>query len=190
MGGDFFKLVHLSNGFRMVGCAISSGWRRLSSEARIVSVTKHKRGQDCQGQGRVYCNGQPVITVVSAFLYVVNPSTENTFEIFISNQLKRLVKVGSVDFQQGDFACEGYTPHPRRFSVLQRTSHQRTLPSVSGDFNPIHINPYFSDYACASLRQSRAAVCGQRCNQALCQERCCSKATLGVQREPSAWSFR
>jgi fatty acid synthase subunit alpha len=92
-----------------------------------------------------------------------------TGDIFIRDQLKRLVKVGSVDFEQDD--CQGNPV----LAYLQRNGTPQGLVTplvnngynitadegatfhspltnepyskISGDFNPIHINPYFSDYA-------------------------------------------
>ena len=89
--------------------------------------------------------------------------------IFVRDQLKRLVKVGSVDFQQDD--CKGNPV----LAYLQRHGSPQGLPTpltndgysltksaesafhapltnepysdISGDFNSIHVNPYFSDYA-------------------------------------------
>ncbi|KAL0957760.1 hypothetical protein HGRIS_001538 [Hohenbuehelia grisea] len=125
--GDFFKLVHLSNGFRMV-----EGARPLQvgdvcrAEARIVSVTNANEGKIVKVQGHVYRDGQPVITVVSTFLYRGRfVDFENTFEIFISNQLKRLVKVGSVDFQQDDSHGNSVLAYLQRHRAPQR------LPTLS-----------------------------------------------------------
>ena len=91
-------------------------------------------------------------------------------DVFIHDQLKRLVKVGSVDFEQDN--CRGNPV----VAYLQRNGASQGLVTplandgynmtsgegavsfnspltndpyshVSGDFNPIHVNPYFSDYA-------------------------------------------
>ncbi|KAI5122922.1 hypothetical protein M0805_007600 [Coniferiporia weirii] len=90
-------------------------------------------------------------------------------DIFVRDPLKNLVKVASVDFQSDN--CQGNPV----ISYLQRhgTAQNSTAPlaegyslasanvstvfnapltnepysKVSGDFNPIHINPYFSDFA-------------------------------------------
>ncbi|KAL0957794.1 hypothetical protein HGRIS_001571 [Hohenbuehelia grisea] len=198
--GNFFKLVHLSNGFRMV-----EGARPLQVGdvcRGIVSVTNANDGKIVKVQGHVYCDGQPVITVVSTFLYRGRfVDFENTFEIFISNQLKRLVKVGSVDFQQDDshgnlvlaylqrhrarnassypLASEGYTPHPRRFNALQRTSHQRTLLERIGRLQP-YSHQVLLRLRLASLRRSRAAVCGPALQPGAMSRTLLLKATLGV----------
>jgi fatty acid synthase subunit alpha len=91
-------------------------------------------------------------------------------DIFVRDQLKRFVKVGSGDFQQDD--CQGnpvvayvqrhgtpqgrLTPLANDGYTLTTTEGSTDFSSpltnepylkISGDFNPIHINPYFSDYA-------------------------------------------
>ncbi|KAF8969171.1 fatty acid synthase [Flammula alnicola] len=227
--GDLLKLVHLSNGFRMVdGAKPLEAGDVCKAEARIVSTVKVK--------GYVSRRGQRVIEVVSAFLYRGRFSDyENTFDtteepdysvtletdadvgvlqskewfewenesspllagaslifriqsqvffkdrtanrnvtvsgdIFVRNQLKVLVKVGSVDFQQDDsqgnpvlaylqrhgtplglttpLANEGYTLTSADISTsFSAPLTNEPYSKISGDFNPIHINPYFADYA-------------------------------------------
>jgi fatty acid synthase subunit alpha, fungi type len=106
-------------------------------------------------------------------------------DVFVQDQLKHLVKVGSVDFQQDD--CKGnpvlaYLQHhgsPQRLPTLL-ANDRYTLASagtvfnapltnepysvISGDFNPIHVNPYFSHYTSLSATithglWSSAATC-------------------------------
>lgn len=233
--GDLLKLVHLSNGFRMVdGATPLRAGDVCKAEAKISSVTNANEGKIVKVQGYVYRNGKPVIQVVSSFLYrgrftdyqntfetteepdylvplendaavgvlqskewfewddESNPLTAGTSlifriksqvsfkdktsyrdvsvsgDIFIRDQLKRLVKVGSVDFQQDDsqgnpvlayvqrhgspqglltpLANEGYTLTEGSV-VFNAPLTNEPYSKVSGDFNPIHINPYFADYA-------------------------------------------
>jgi len=91
-------------------------------------------------------------------------------DVFICDQLKRLVKVGSVDFEQDN--CQGnpvvtylqWNGAPQGLVTLlpndgyNMTSSEGAVSfnspltndpylNVSGDFNPIHVNPYFSNYA-------------------------------------------
>jgi fatty acid synthase subunit alpha len=91
-------------------------------------------------------------------------------DIFVRDQLKRLVKVGTVDFQQDDCKGNPVVAYMQRHGVAQgqltalandgytlTTTEGATIfnspltnepySKISGDFNPIHINPYFSDYA-------------------------------------------
>ncbi|KAH0585247.1 hypothetical protein H2248_008491 [Termitomyces sp. 'cryptogamus'] len=235
--GDLLKLVHMSNGFRMV-----NGARPLQvgdvckAKARIVSVINTDAGKVVRVKGHVYRGGEQVIEVVSAFLYRGRfIDYENTFEtaeepdytvpletdaavgvlqskewfewddestplvagtslifrirsqmsfkdknsfqnvavsgdIFIRNQLKVLVKVGSVDYQQDDshgnpvlaylqrhgsatglvtpLPNEGYAlTHMDGSTVFNAPLTNEPYSKISGDFNPIHINPYFADYA-------------------------------------------
>ena len=93
-------------------------------------------------------------------------------DIFVRDQVKALVKVGSVDFQRDNSqgnpvvaslqrcgSPEGLVvplPLPNGGYSLTKLDENTTFNApltneaylkVSGDFNPIHINPYFSDYA-------------------------------------------
>jgi fatty acid synthase subunit alpha len=235
--GDLLKLVHLSNGFRMInGAKPLEAGDVCKAEARIVSVTNANEGKIVKVKGYVYRDSQPVIEVVSAFLYRGRfIDYENTFQtteepdyvvllendaavgvlqskewfewddeskpllagtslifriqaqvsfkdrtsyrnvsvsgdIFVRNQLKVLVKVGTVDFQQDDSqgnpvlayvqrhgTPEGLvTPLPNDGYTLTTVDEStffnapltnEPYSKISGDFNPIHINPYFSDYA-------------------------------------------
>ena len=235
--GDLLKLVHLSNGFRMVdGAKPLAVGDVCKAEARIISIINASEGKIVKVKGFVYRQGQRVIEVVSSFLYRGRFSDyENTFDtteepdyivplqsdadvgvlqskewfewenesspplagtslifriqsqvsfkdrtayrnvsvsgdIFIRNQLKVLVKVGSVDFQQDDsqgnpvlsylqrhgtplglttpLANEGYTlTNPDLSTAFNAPLTNEPYSKISGDFNPIHINPYFSDFA-------------------------------------------
>ena len=91
-------------------------------------------------------------------------------DIFVRDQIKRLVKVGSVDYLNDDArgnpvveylhrhgtAENQVCPLPNDGYTMQSPSGTTTFNSpktnepyskVSGDFNPIHINPYFADFA-------------------------------------------
>ncbi|KAI0635636.1 fatty acid synthase [Trametes polyzona] len=90
-------------------------------------------------------------------------------EVFVRDQIKRLVKVGSVDFLQDDsrgnpvvaylqrhgkpqglvspLANDGYTMTVNANTVFNSPATNEPYSKVSGDFNPIHVNPYFADYA-------------------------------------------
>jgi len=81
--GDLLKLVHLSNGFKMV-----AGARPLQvgdvckSEARIASVINSDSGKAVRVKGFVTRDGEPVIEVSSSFLYRGRfTDFVNTFEI-------------------------------------------------------------------------------------------------------------
>lgn len=235
--GDLLKLVHLSNGFRMVdGAKPLQVGDVCKAEARIISVINANEGKTVKVKGYVYRRGERVIEVVSSFLYRGRfTDYENTFEtteepdysvpletdaavgvlqskewfeweneskplvagtslifriqsqvsfkdrgifknvsisgdIFIRNQLKVLVKVGSVSFQQDDSQGNPVLAYLQRHGTPQglttnlpndgyslstpdvSTGYNAPLTNepyskVSGDFNPIHINPYFSDFA-------------------------------------------
>lgn len=234
--GDLLKLVHLTNGFRMVnGAKPLQAGDVCKAEARIVSVVNGDAGKTVKVKGYVTRDGKPVIEVVSSFLYrgryadfgstfelieepdyLVDLATEadvgvlqskEWFEwddeskplqagtglifriksevtyrnktcfksvsvsgdIFVRDQLKRLVKVGSVDFLQDDsrgnpvlaylqrhgqpqglpspLANDGYTMTSGAPTLFTSPATNEPYSKASGDFNPIHINPYFADYA-------------------------------------------
>ena len=68
--GDLLKLVHLSNGFRMVdGAKPLAVGDVCKAEARIISVINASEGKIIKVKGFVYRQGQRVIEVVSSFLY-------------------------------------------------------------------------------------------------------------------------
>ena len=89
-------------------------------------------------------------------------------DIFVRNQLKVLVKVGSVDFQQDDSQgnpvlaylqrhgtpqglttplANGYSLNTPENTTFSAPLTNEAYSKISGDFNPIHVNPYFSDFA-------------------------------------------
>ncbi|KAF8632253.1 hypothetical protein AX15_002000 [Amanita polypyramis BW_CC] len=235
--GDLLKLVHLSNGFRMVeGSQPLKAGDICHAEAQILSVTNANEGKIVKVKGHVYRQNAPVIEVISAFLYRGRFNDyENTFETtdepdytvtletnadvgvlqskewfhwddesvplvpgtslilrvrsvvaykdknafknvlvkgnaFIRNQMKALIKVGSIDFQQehaygnpvlaylqrNGTALGLAVSLPNDGYTLTRETDNTTFDApltnepyskISGDFNPIHVNPYFSDYA-------------------------------------------
>ncbi|EGN98830.1 hypothetical protein SERLA73DRAFT_168429 [Serpula lacrymans var. lacrymans S7.3] len=234
--GDLLKLVHLSNGFRMVdGAQPLLAGDVCTAHARIASVKNTDAGKAVQVKGYVYRGGQAVIEVVSSFLYRGRfVDYENTFEtvdepdyvvevvndaavgvvqskewfqwddetkplqagttlvfriqsavtfkdktsyrdvavtgdVFVRDHLKRLNKVGSVEFEQEGcqgnpvlaylqrhgnpegrltpLTNEGYTMSNTVSTVFSTPFTNEPYSKISGDFNPIHINPYFSDYA-------------------------------------------
>jgi hypothetical protein len=86
-------------------------------------------------------------------------------DIFVRDHLKRYVKVGSVDFPQDDcqgnpvvaylrrhgnsqgsltsLANDAYTLSKDGSAVFTTPLTNESYSKVSGDFNPIHINPYY-----------------------------------------------
>ena len=80
--GDLLKLVHLSNSFRMIeGAKPLQVGDICRPEARIVSVTNSSEGKIVKVKGHCYRNNQPVIEVVSSFLYRGRfVDYENTFD--------------------------------------------------------------------------------------------------------------
>lgn len=235
--GDLLKLVHLSNGFRLLpGATPLKAGEVCKAEGRIVSVVNTDAGKAVRVKGHIIRDDQPVIEVVSGFLYRGRfTDFENTFEliespdyvveleneavvgvlsskewfhwddetkplqagtrlifrvksevtyrnktcyktvsvsgdVFVRNQIKDLVKVGSVDFDRDDsrgnpvveylerhgqpqgaislLPNDGYTlVTPPGTTVFNSPFTNEPYSKTSGDFNPIHVNPYFADYA-------------------------------------------
>ncbi|THH15787.1 hypothetical protein EW146_g4747 [Bondarzewia mesenterica] len=234
--GDLLKLVHLSNGFKVVtGAKALKAGDVCQAEAKVTAVINSDAGKTVKVQGHVSCDGEPVIEVVSSFLYRGRfTDYENTFEtieepdylvelindaavgvlqskewfewddpskplqagtglifclksevtykdkinyrsvavsgdVFVRDQLKRLVKVGSVEFERDDckgnpvvayvqrngspqgltspLVNDGYTMSAASPAIFESPRTNEPYSKVSGDFNPIHVNPYFSDYA-------------------------------------------
>jgi fatty acid synthase subunit alpha, fungi type len=68
--GDLLKLVHLSNGFRMVNGAKSLAIGDIcKAESRIVSVVNANEGKIVKVKGYVYRQGERVIEGFFSFLY-------------------------------------------------------------------------------------------------------------------------
>ena len=82
--GDLLKLVHLSNSFRIIeGAKPLQVGDICRPEARIVSVINSGPGEGkiVKVKGHCYRNNQPVIEVVSSFLYRGRfVDYENTFD--------------------------------------------------------------------------------------------------------------
>lgn len=80
--GDLLKLVHLSNGFKVIpGSRPLKAGDVCRAEARVVAVVNSDSGKTVRVSGRVLCEGNPVIEVQSAFLFRGRfTDYENTFE--------------------------------------------------------------------------------------------------------------
>jgi fatty acid synthase subunit alpha len=80
--GDLLKLVHLSNGFKVIpGSRPLKAGDVCRAEARVVAVVNSDSGKTVRVSGHVLCEGNPVIEVQSAFLFRGRfTDYENTFE--------------------------------------------------------------------------------------------------------------
>lgn len=68
--GDLLRLVHLSNGFKMVpGAEPLKVGDACKSEAKVVSVTNSREGKTVKVKGFLYTDGKAVMEFHSAFLY-------------------------------------------------------------------------------------------------------------------------
>ena len=80
--GDLLKLVHLTNGFRVItGAKALKAGDVCQAEAKVTAVINSDAGKTVKVQGHVICEGKPVIEVTSSFLYRGQfTDYENTFE--------------------------------------------------------------------------------------------------------------
>jgi len=80
--GDLLKLVHLSNGFKVVpGSRPLKAGDTCRAEARVTAVVNGDSGKTVRVSGHVLCEGSPVIEVQSAFLFRGRfTDYENAFE--------------------------------------------------------------------------------------------------------------
>ncbi|KAI0033531.1 fatty acid synthase [Vararia minispora EC-137] len=80
--GDLLKLVHLSNGFKVIpGARTLQAGDICHAEAEVKAVVNGSAGKTVRVQGYVLCEGAPVMEVESAFLYRGRfTDFENTFE--------------------------------------------------------------------------------------------------------------
>ena len=70
--GDLLKLVHLSNGFKVLISACPFPFRvgdKCRSAAKILAVTNNDSVKTVTVTGHVLHNGKPLIEVRSSFLY-------------------------------------------------------------------------------------------------------------------------
>lgn len=81
--GDLLRLVHLSNGFRMLdGKKPFKVCDVCQAEAHVASVINSDSGKAVKAKGQVMRAGKPFVEVVSSFLYRGRfTDFENTFEI-------------------------------------------------------------------------------------------------------------
>ena len=80
--GDLLKLVHLSNGFKMIPVAgpLKAG-DVCRAEARVVAVVNGDSGKTVRVSGSVSCEGNPAMEVQSAFFFCGRfTDYDNTFE--------------------------------------------------------------------------------------------------------------
>ncbi|KAF5389975.1 hypothetical protein D9757_013855 [Collybiopsis confluens] len=145
----------------------------LDSEAEI-GVLQSKEWYDWEDETKPLVPGVPLtFRVQSSVSFRDRISFREltvTGDIFVRDQLKNLKKVGSVEFQADDAHGNPVVAYLQRHGVVQgqtvplanegykltttegSTSFFSPLTNepysmISGDFNPIHINPYFSCYA-------------------------------------------
>jgi fatty acid synthase subunit beta len=140
----------------------------LESDAD-VGVLQSKEWFEWDDMSSSLLAGTSLIFCIQSKISFKDKTASVSSDIFVRNQLKVLVKVGSVDFQRDDSqgnpvlaylqrhgkALGLTTPLPNGYSLNTpdgSTTFNAPLTNepyskISGDFNPIHVNPYFSDFA-------------------------------------------
>ena len=80
--GDLLKLVHLSNGFRMLpGAESLKKGDVVDTKAQINAVINQEAGKMVEVCGTITRNGEPIMEVTSQFLYRgAYTDFENTFQ--------------------------------------------------------------------------------------------------------------
>ncbi|KAK7690523.1 hypothetical protein QCA50_005621 [Cerrena zonata] len=138
-----------------------------------VGVLQSKEWFEWDDDSKPLQAGTKLIFRVKSEVTYRNPTCFKTVkvsgDIFVRDQIKQLIKVGSVDFSQDDSrgnpvveyikrhgeAQGQVSPLPSEYTmatspgltVFNTPFSNEPYSKVSGDFNPIHINPYFSDFA-------------------------------------------
>ena len=88
--GDLLKLVHLSNGYKMItGAAPLKKGDVVSTKAEIKAVLNQPSGKLVEVVGTIYREGKPVMEVTSQFLYRGEYNDYcNTFQKLLKPQFK------------------------------------------------------------------------------------------------------
>jgi fatty acid synthase subunit alpha, fungi type/fatty acid synthase subunit beta, fungi type len=137
VNGDLLKLVHLSNGFRMIpgarGLRVGDICR---AEAKVISVTNSDSGKTVKVKGIVLRDGEPVIEVTSAFLYRGRfLDYANTFELVDETDyvvdLKADAQVGVLQSKEWFHWDDSANPLSAGKSLVFKTHSQLTYQGKS-----------------------------------------------------------
>jgi fatty acid synthase subunit alpha len=139
-----------------------------------VGVLQSKEWFEWDDETKPFLAGTSLIFRVSSEVTFKEKSSYKditvTGDAYVRDHLKRLVKVGTIDFEQDGcqgnpvvaylqrhgtpqgqptpLANDGYNlTHTAVSPVFLAPLTNEPYSKISGDFNPIHVNPYFSDYA-------------------------------------------
>ncbi|KAF9643911.1 hypothetical protein BDM02DRAFT_3132104 [Thelephora ganbajun] len=138
-----------------IGVLLSKEWFELRNQSKPLIT----------GTSLIFCL-KSEITFKNKFSY---RSITVSGDVYICDKVKRLVKVGCVDFEQEDFhgnpvvayvqrhgTAEGtvtylpndkYTMTDSTTITFTTTFSNQCYSNIPKDFNPIHVNPYFSNFA-------------------------------------------
>jgi fatty acid synthase subunit alpha len=139
-----------------------------------VAVLKSKDWLELSDDTTQVSTGDTIIFRLQSETYFKTQSTIAKIavsgNVYLRNQLKELIRVGSVDFEKENVQSnpikaylerhgkvvgllvplenQGYTITSSADAVvLGAPLTNEPYATISGDLNPIHVNPYFSDYA-------------------------------------------
>lgn len=119
--GDLLKLVHLSNGFRMIAGArpLRTG-DVVETSAQVTAVINNDSGKMVEVQGEIVRDGSPVMEVKSQFLYRGDfKDFENTFQK--SKEIPVQVKLASTKDVAVLRSKEWFHPIDDRLELLNTT---------------------------------------------------------------------
>ena len=142
--GDLLKLVHLSNGFRMIpGARSLQVGDSCRAEASVISVTNSDSGKTVKVKGVVLRNGEPVIEVASAFLYRGHfLDYANTFELVDETdyavELETEAQVGVLHSKEW-FHLDASAPALRAGTYLVFKTHSEFTYKSKGSFSSVRV---------------------------------------------------
>jgi fatty acid synthase subunit alpha, fungi type/fatty acid synthase subunit beta, fungi type len=163
------RFSHYENTFQIVD---ELGFVVELHDASAVGVLQSKEWFDWDSDTMPLLPGTKLIFHVQTGVTYKNKTTYSSVNIagkvYVRDQLKTLIPVATVDYTNGVSVGNPVTAHLQRHGVEQDqpvlfenayTLTDANLPATftapatnepylqtSGDYNPIHINPYFSDY--------------------------------------------
>lgn len=135
--GDLLRLVHLSNGFRMIpGARVLQVGDACHAEATVTSVTNSDSGKTVKVKGVVLRDGKPVIEVTSAFLYRGRFTDHaKTFELVDETdyavELKTEAQVGVLQSKEWFLWDDSSKPPCAGTSLVFKTQSQLTYKGKS-----------------------------------------------------------
>jgi len=166
--------------------------------AASIGVLLSKEWFDLRNQSEPLAAGTSLIFRLKSEITFKNKAPYHSItvsgDVFVRGKTKRFVKVGYVDFEEED--CHGNPAvtyvHRRCRLPSQRWAHHDRLcchhihdpllsnqcySNISKDFNPIHVNPYFSDFASLPGTITHYSRNVEQCSKQEVPGVCCGEGT-------------